>query len=552
MAGEESFLGLDFGTDSVRALVVDRRGNVRGSAVAPYRHGQIVAGSAAAGRLFPEGLPPDFALQDPDDWLTSAVTAVRRACAGAGGDTLAGIGVDFTSCTVVPALSDGTPLARTGPQMAERPHAWPKLWKHHGAGEQAQRLQDLARQRAEPWLSRYGGAVGLEWFFPKILEVIERDPAVAAATEVWVEGGDWIVWQLTGAGAAGGGQPVRSTCQAGYKAFWSRAEGFPSSEYFGACHPSLLEVVAQKLPGPFLAPGQEAGTLAEAMAERLGLRPGIPVSTAVIDAHAGVPGAGVAESGTLVMVLGTSGCHMLMDSRERRIPGVAGVVADGIMPGLYGYETGQASLGDSFEWVRRMCGQRDFGDLERSAAGVPIGAEGMTVVDWFNGCRTPLMDGALTGAVLGARLHHGQAHLYRAVMEAAACGLRWVVETLIAGGLGISRFVATGGLAHASPLFLEVTAALLGSPVEVHPGRQGPALGAAVLGAVAAGSFPQQREAIGSMAGSTGDRPANRVIEPAPDEARAYEAVYRRYRALADELGTHNQANPEPDKGADG
>jgi L-ribulokinase len=285
-----------------------------------------------------------------------------------------------------------------------------------------------------------------------------------------------------------------------------------------------------------LAPGQMAGRLSATAAARLGLTAGTPISTAIIDAHAGVPGAGVARPGELVLVLGTSGCHMVMAERELHIPGVAGVVADGILPGYYGYETGQAAVGDAFDWVRRLCGERDHESLESRARSVAPGSDGLLVVDWFNGCRTPLMDGALTGAILGASLHHTPAHLYRATLEASACGVRWIVETLRDGGVPIERVVATGGLPHGNRLFIEMLASVLGEQVEVHPATHGPALGAAILGALSAGRFESAEEAISAMAGAGSALPPNALAPPDRDGVATYDDVYRRYRLHAEML----------------
>ena len=210
------------------------------------------------------------------------------AHAGAKADNIVGIGVDFTSCTMMPALADGTPLCLVDKWKGEK-FAWPKLWKHHGAIAQTDRINQLARERKEPWLARYGGIIGLEWFFPKMLETLECAPAVYDATQVWLEAGDWFVWRLVGGDAA---QLPRSTCQAGYKGMWSREEGFPSKAFLKALHPKLENVVAEKMPGRFLAPGEKAGGLSTEMATRFGLKAGTPVSAAIIDAHAGVPGAG--------------------------------------------------------------------------------------------------------------------------------------------------------------------------------------------------------------------------------------------------------------------
>jgi L-ribulokinase len=388
-------LGLDFGTESVRAVLVDLRGKELATSTVNYRHGQILDHLPTSSQR----LPPHFALQHPRDWIDSAAKAVRSALRNARQkpEAVIGIGVDFTSCTMLPTLRDGTPLCLV-PKNSRRPHAWPKLWKHHGAQSQTARINAIARERQEPFLARYGGTIGLEWFFPKMLEVLEDAPEVFAAAEVWLEAGDWFVWQLVGGDAT---QLPRSTCQAGYKGMWSAAEGWPSREFLAAVDPRLSDVVDRALPGRILAPGQPAGGLTATMAQRFGLREGTPVSAAIIDAHAGVPGAGASEPGTLVMVLGTSSCHMLNSKEERLVPGVAGIVKDGILPGYYGYETGQAAVGDAFDWLRRLVGHRDFSQLSARAADLPPGAEGVRCVDWLNGCRTPLMDGTLKGAFSG-------------------------------------------------------------------------------------------------------------------------------------------------------
>jgi len=529
-------LGLDFGTESVRALLVDLEGNELASAVAPYEHGQITDTLPGSG----EKLPADFAFQHPGDWIEGSAQAVRQAVAEAGlsGNEVIGIGVDFTSCTMLPALADGTPLCLTEQWAAEK-FAWPKLWKHHGAKTQTQRINELARARQEKWLDRYGGIIGLEWFFPKMLETLEEAPAVYDATEVWLEAGDWYVWQLVGTTAE---ELPRSTCQAGYKGMWHSGDGFPSQEFFAELHPKLANVVVEKMPGRFLAPGEAAGALCNAIAEKFGLPSGIPVSAATIDAHAGVPGAGAAGAGTLVMVMGTSSCHMLNADDEKNVPGVAGIVEGGILPGFFGYETGQAAVGDAFDWLRRMVGQENFDDLTEKASTLPPGAEGVLCMDWFNGCRTPLMDGGLKGAFVGLTMNHGPEHLYRALMEASAFGVRWIVDLLRENGVPVTGLVATGGLPHHNPLLVQIYADVLGLPITVHPSKQGPALGAAILGVLAADSdkqfFASTAEAVNAMAGPKEGDPERtaKIVEPNANLQTAYDEVYRRYRKLADVL----------------
>ncbi|MCC7408409.1 MAG: ribulokinase [Phycisphaeraceae bacterium] len=529
-------LGLDFGTESVRALLVDLAGRELGSAVATYPQGQITRQLPTSGRRLPE----DFALQDPEDWITASVRACREAVGKANIDpaNVMSIGVDFTSCTMLPCLGDGTPLCLR-PEWREEMYAWPKLWKHHGAKRATEVINRVARQRKEKWLKRYGGIIGLEWFFPKILETLQEAPRVYAATEVWIEAGDWYVWQLVG--AKENPVPPRSTCQAGYKAMWNAKTGYPSAEFFAACDRRMRHVVAEKMPGRLLAPGTLAGGLCGEMAEKMGLAAGIPVSAAVIDAHAGVPGAGVSGADTLVMVMGTSSCHMLNSRVEKLIPGVAGVVEGGILPGFYGYETGQAAVGDAFEWLRRVCGQK-FEVLSKEAEQIAPGSSGVTCVDWMNGCRTPLMDGSLRGGFMGLSLGHEAAHLYRALLEASAFGVRWIVELLREGGVPVKKVMATGGLPHHNPLLVQIYADVLGVPVTVHPSRQGPALGAAILGVLAAGTesgFRGAKEAVAAMASAgagalPGALPGARVVRPVKGNRKAYDAAYARYRSAGE------------------
>ncbi len=528
--------GFDFGTESVRVIVVDiADGRVAGQAAAPYAHGVI--DEALPG--FPEKLPPDYALQDPLDWLDSLASACKSALklSGVGANEIIGIGVDFTSCTMLPCRADGTPLCLVD-DFRSTPLAWPKLWKHHGAKAQTQRINDVARERNEPWLARYGGSIGLEWFFPKTLETLNHAPQVYAAADLFIEAGDWLAWQL-----CSGLYPrsdvthlVRSTCQAGYKAQWNAQTGYPSREYFRAVDPRFENVVAEKMRGDLRSPGRKSGGLCAPAAELLGLREGIPVSAAVIDAHAGLPGAGVASPSTMVMVLGTSSCHMMNSRTEVLAPGIAGVVEDGILPGYFGYETGQASVGDAFAWFVERFGL-SHETLSREAAKLPPGANGVLAIDWFNGCRTPLMDPNVSGAFVGLTLATKPEQLYRALIEATAFGVRWIVETLRESGVPVRRFVASGGLPQKSPLLMQIYADVLNEKIALAASDQSVALGAAILGCLAAGEeitgYAQVSQAIHAMAHQREDL----VYRPDLHARKEYDRLYALYRKLADPSG---------------
>ncbi len=527
-------IGLDFGTESVRALFVDLEGNQVGAAVVKYKHGQITRTLPTSGAK----LPPDYALQHPNDWIDGASRAVRKALkiSGVPAREVIGIGVDFTSCTMLPTLADGTPLC-VDRRFAKVPLAWPKLWKHHGAETQTDRINLVARRRKETFLKRYGGIIGLEWFFPKVLETLEGAPKVYAAAEVWLEAGDWFVWQLVGGEAK---DLPRSTCQAGYKAMWSKADGYPSTAFFRALNPAMAHVVRDKMPGRLVAPGELAGVLTPTMARKMGLPAGVPVSAAIIDAHVGVPGAGADKPGTLVMVLGTSSCHMLNSTEDCFVPVVAGIVEDGILPGYFGYETGQAAVGDAFDWLRVMLGQRNFDQITESARAVPAGSDGVLCLDWMNGCRTPLMDGSLKGGFMNLTLNHTPGHLYRALLEASAFGLRWIIEQCQEHGVRVDKLVATGGLPHHNPLLVQIYADVLGKSITVHPCQYGPALGAAILGVMVAGKkasgFASPGAAIRTMAAPRKNVPGRQavVVRPVHADRKAYDRAYRRYRNLAD------------------
>ncbi|QQE11894.1 ribulokinase [Planctomycetota bacterium] len=528
-------LGLDFGTESVRAILVDLDGNEIGIATASYKHGQITETLPTTG----EKLPPNFAFQHPQDWLDQAAQTVIEVLksSGVSPENIIGIGVDFTSCTMLPAKSDGTPLCLLN-EYASNMFAWPKLWKHHGAIKQTERMNELAIARNEDWLSRYGGVIGLEWFFPKVLETLEADADIYNATDIWIEAGDWFVWQLVGASKKFNKNDIpRSTCQAGYKALWNSTTGYPSTDYFAALDSRMANVVADKVPGKLLAPGELAGQLSESMAKTFGLKPGTPVASCIIDAHSGVPGVGAAEPGSLVMVMGTSSCHMLNSTQEQNVPGVAGVVDGGILPGYFGYETGQAAVGDAFAWLRNLLGHSDFKQLDKSAQEVGIGAGGVLCMDWFNGCRTPLMDGSLTGSFKGLTMHHHQGHVFRSILEASAFGFRWILDVLRDNGVDVTRLVATGGLPHHNPLLMQIYADVVGETIEVHPSTQGPAVGAAMLGANAAGSsvtgFDNMLELVKSM---SSQQSPTKPIAHNLENHKAYEVLYNNYRSFADSL----------------
>ncbi|WP_026974273.1 ribulokinase [Alicyclobacillus contaminans] len=531
-------IGIDFGTLSGRVMLLNvEDGQEVAVDVVPYEHGVL-------DRELPTGepLPPDWALQHPKDYLEVIYRGIPSVISkgGVDPDEVVGIGVDFTSCTVLPTLRDGTPLCLVE-GWEHRPHAWPKLWKHHSAQPLADRMNQVARARSESFLSRYGGAISSEWYFPKLLQIFEEDREVYHASDRFLEAADWIVWHLTG-------RECRNSCTAGFKAMWSQDEGLPSADYFRAVHPQF-ENPAEKLGNQFHPLGTRAGALRAEVAARLGLRPSVAVAVGNVDAMVCVPSVGVTGPGTLVMVIGTSICHVAVSQDEVRLPGITGVVRDGVLPGMFGYETGQAAVGDMFQWFVSTLSQTDIqqsaerlgrsvhDDLQQLAAEIPPGSHGLVVLDWWNGNRSILGDADLSGVIMGLTLSTTYAEMYRALLESVAFGTRRILENFEQHHLPMQKIAACGGISHKNPLLMQIYADVCGVPVEVFASKEVPARGAAMFGAVAAGVFPTIQDAARRLAS-----PVERVYYPHAEAQQVYDRVYQLYHRLYHLLGDTHRA----------
>ena len=515
-------VGVDFGTLSGRAVVVRvADGAELGTAVHEYRHGVIERALPATGEL----LPPDWALQDPQDYVDVLGDAVPRAVAAAGIDParVIGIATDFTACTVLPTLADGTPLCRI-PDLSTRPHAYAKLWKHHAAQPQADRITDLAHQRNEPWIGRYGGKISSEWEFAKALQLLEEDPDVYARTERWIEAADWIIWQLCGA-------ETRNACTAGYKGQLQDGR-YPSKEYLGALHPGFADFADTRLAHPISQLGERAGGLTAAAAALTGLPEGIAVAVGNVDAHVTAPAALAVDPGKLLAVMGTSTCHMLNGSSLVDVPGICGVVDGGIVAGQYGYEAGQSGVGDIFAWFVDTLSSTTHEELSALAEAQPVGAHGLVALDWHSGNRSVLVDHHLSGLIVGLTLSTRPDEIYRALIEATAFGTRKIVEAFEAAGVPVTDFVVAGGLKR-NPFIMRIYADVLRRPVSLAGSEQAPALGSAIHAAVAAGAYPDVVTASRAMG-----RVEERVYEPDPANAEVYDALYAEYLLLHDHFGT--------------
>lgn len=532
-------IGVDYGTESARVVLVDAAdGAELATRIHLYRNGVI-------DERLPEPdedieLPPDWALQDPRDYL-EALREIPTLLTEAGVDAadVIGIGTDFTSCTILPTLADGTPLCLLE-ELRREPHAWVKLWKHHAAQPQADRINALAEARGERWLQYYGGRYSSEWLFSKALQILDEAPVVYGSASRVIEAADWIVWQLTG-------RETRNTCAAGYKALWSKRDGFPSPAFFAALDPRFANVVSDKLSPQLLTPiGARAGGLDARAAEWTGLRAGTAVAVGNVDAHVSVPAVGVTEAGALVAIMGTSTCHILLGERLAFVEGMCGVVEDGVVAGYYGYEAGQSAVGDIFAWFVENCvrGEAQAAAARRgvsvhdvfaeTAAALRPGESGLLALDWWNGNRSILVDANLSGVLVGLTLATRPAEIYRALIEATAFGTRVILEAFERSGVAIETVVAAGGLPQRNPLLMQIYADVTGRRHVVAASNQAPALGSAMHAAVAAGLYGSINEAARRMAA-----PSTAAYEPNLTHRATYDALYREYVRLHDTFGRY-------------
>ena len=526
-------VGVDYGTLSGRAVVVRvRDGAELGSAVYEYPHGVMDDVLAATG----ERLPPDWALQDPEDYRDVLRHAVPEAVASAGIDPaqVVGIGTDFTACTVLPTLADGTPLCQL-PELVGRPHAYPKLWKHHAAQPQADRINALAHEYREPWINRYGGKISSEWEFAKGLQLLEEDPQTYQRADRWIEAADWIIWQLAGA-------ETRNACTAGYKGIFQDGH-YPSREFLSRLNPGFATFAIDKLEHPILPLGAPAGSLTAQAAEWTGLPEGIAVAVGNVDAHVTPPAAAAIEPGQMVAIMGTSTCHVMNGAKLAEVPGMCGVVDGGIVAGLWGYEAGQSGVGDLFAWCADYVAGTEYRDearrrgiglqelLDAEAAAQPAGAHGLIALDWLNGNRSVLVDHQLSGAIVGLTLATRAPDIYRALVEATAFGTRVIIDAFGANGVPVTELVIAGGLAK-SPFVMQLYADVTRRPLSLISSDQGPALGSAIHAAVAAGCYPDVPAAAQVM-GSKREA----VYQPDSASADVYDRLYAEYVLLHDYFG---------------
>ena len=536
MANRPYVCGYDFGTLSCRITVSDRStGETVYEAGVDYPHGVIsqqLPGSDVA-------LGLDWALQDPEDYLEVMTQLTRMALEKVAPEEIAAIGTDFTNCTVVALGADGRPLCMQE-NFRSTPNAYVKLWKHHAAQPYAKRIEEILTAENVDWFPLYGRNVSSEWLFPKVLQVYEEAPEVYAAAGTFLEAADYIPYWLTG-------NLVRNSATLGVNAFYEEGRGFPQKELLEKFSPGFSGVL-DKLTGPVKPVGSRAGTLTPQAAERLGLLPDTVVAVGHGDSEIAAAGLGVTESGSMLMVMGTSTCYQMMHRNKIAFDGVCAIVRDGMIPGLVAYESGQPAVGDTFAWFADNMLPQQYQEaaadegisvlayMDRLCGQLKAGESGLVALDWFNGNRSVLMNYGLRGVIAGLSLASRPEEIYRSLIEATAFGARRIFDSYTQAGVGIEKVYAAGGLARKSPVTMQIYADILNRSITATSISNSSSLGAAVCAAVALeeeiGTYEAFRRVCGRMIHYDAA-----VYRPDPKAAATYEKLYQVYLELHDFVG---------------
>lgn len=494
-------IGLDYGSESARGVLIDAEsGQQVAHHVHPYRHGIMTT-------VLPEGssIPSGFTLQNADDYTEAAADILSRLGRGR---TIHGIGLGFTASSPLPARADGVPLSR---QYPGDPHAYVKLWKHN-----AQAYADSINARPAPFLHNFGGRVSGEWLLAKAAQIAAEAPVLWAATDRYIESGDWLVWQLTG-------QEARGLGFAAFKAQFSAEAGYPAG---------IVEGLHERLSAP-LPVGSAAGTLSAEWRDVTGIQGAAVVAVAVIDSHVLLPAIGAVSPRCFVGALGTSAAYLYLGDAYRPLPpGIEGVAFDGSMRQLWCYEAGQPSFGDTLAWFVRTFPrgkdvQASFLAYNEEVAALAPAAGRLVAIDWLGGNRVPFADGNLTGLLAGLTRHTTAGEIYLALMEGLCFGARTIFDLFPSGGLPVDRVLMASGLARANPLLIQMMADVLDCRVEVPDIENATAVGAAIHGAVASGAVETYAEGAARFGAQRFTH-----IEPQPANASRYRSVYEIYRGL--------------------
>lgn len=528
-------IGIDFGTLSGRALLMDAEsGREIAESTLEYAHG-VMDTALPSGKK----LPPNYALQHPADYLEVLSATVNDVIRSSGVDTahIVGFGIDFTSCTLIPVDGNMQPLCFKE-KYADEPHAYVKLWKHHGAQPEADEINALATKRQEKWLPFFGDRLSSEWVLPKVLEVLHDAPEIYDETFRFIEAGEWLTYLLCG-------NEIHNPNFAGFKNLWTKEYGFPSNDFFEALDPRLSGIVGTKLPGEICKINDVAGTINENGARLTGLPVGTTVALPIIDAHAAIPALNMVRDGDMTLTIGTSSGYMLNTAKALTVKGICATVGNGLFDGLYTHEAGQSAVGDIFYWFVNNCvpesyeqEARDKGVsihklLREKAKALRVGESGLLALDWHNGNRSVLDNGDLSGLILGLTLQTRPEEIYRALIESVAFGTRVIFDRFEECGATIANVCAAGGIAQKDEMMMQIYADVLNRPVRIAGTKQACARGAAIAAAVAAGLHPDMVSACEALA-----IPDYCVYYPNAEDHEKYERLFAEYKTLHDYFGT--------------
>ena len=524
-------IGIDFGTLSARAVLVDlNNGATVSESEFVYPHAVLTDQD-----FDNVVLEKTDAYQHPQDYLDALAFVTKDVLEQSqiSPDQVVGVGIDFTSCTVLSLTEDGVPLCFLD-EFQNEPQAYAKLWKHHGAQKEAEEITDLAHKLGEPWIKNYGDNISSEWLFPKIMETLHKAPKVFDKCAYFSEAADWLVWQLTG-------EKVYGSCMAGYKACWNAETGYPDNRFWAQLDPKLANIVGTKVGTNVQGTGTKAGCVNALGAEFTGLKEGTVVSVPIIDAHAALPAVGISEGEKLLLILGTSGAHIIMHEKQKEVVGISGSVKGGIIPNLVAYESGQAAVGDCFEWFVKNCVPESY-EQEAKARGInvyqyltekasllEVGGSGLLALDWFNGNRAPYVDFDLTGVILGLNLQTKPEEIFRALIESTAFGTKSIVDIYEKNGIAVKEIYASGGISQKNRLMMQIYADVLGKEIKVIEAPQAAAKGSAILASMAGGYFDSFKEATKTLCEYT-----EIVYTPNQENTEKYARLYKEYLTVSE------------------
>ena len=526
-------IGLDFGTESCRAIIIDVNcGKVCGSTISNYRNSVI-------DKFLPNQsdfqLPDKWALQNPDDYIESMIKSVKKLLdiSKISPDKICGLGIDFTSCTIIPTDEFGKPLSYFV-EYKNNPHAWAKLWKHHSSDEQAKKITMIANENNLDWIEKYGGSISAEWLISKGLQILEEAPEIYKASKYFVEAGDWIVWQLTG-------KLIRNKCAAGYKGLWNEDNGYPDKIFLSKLNKDFIDFYDHKIFGEVINSGKKVSTLNKEFSELLGLNIDTIISSAIIDAHSAFIGVGISKPKKMMIILGTSACHIVLSEEYKFIKGISGIVKDGIIDGYYAYEGGQASFGDNLKWfVENLTPIKYFKEAENLGVSIydlledyasKLDESKIISLDWFNGNRTPLVDSNLSGLIVGMNVTTEAPEIYLSLLESLAYGSKIILDQFKENGIEIEEIICSGGISKKSKLLMQILSDVTNRKISVIESDQASAIGAAILGALASGSkfggYDNIEEAMLNMSSSI-----NEVYSPNTANQLKYSKLFYEYKRL--------------------